>query len=68
MKLFTVTEAAAVKGVTKQAINAAIKAGRLTTVTVHLPAIRIEDQALERLKVNVNKQRSGRPRKQEAGR
>jgi hypothetical protein len=61
VKLLTVTEAAAMKGVTKQAIHAAIKAGRLPIVTIQLPVVRIDSEDLRRFQVNRNMQNTGRP-------
>jgi len=60
--LMTVAEAARRKGVTRQAIHAAIKSGRLAVVQVGSIALRIEPKALAALELNQNKQRSGRPR------
>lgn len=58
--LLTVNEAAAIKGVTRQAVWAAIGAGKLATIIVDLPSTRIDPKALERWKVNPNMQRSGK--------
>lgn len=48
------------KGVTKQAIHAAIKAGRLPVVMIQLPVVRIDSEDLRRFKVNPNMQNTGR--------
>lgn len=58
--LMTVAEAARKKGVTRQAIHAAIKAGRLPVVQVGSIALRITPEALSGLEINPNKQSSGR--------
>lgn len=58
--LMTVAEAARRKGVTRQAIHAAIKAGRLPVVQVGSIALRITPKALAALEMNPNKQSSGR--------
>ncbi len=59
--LLTIAEAAREKGVSRQAIHAAIEAGRLSVVQVGSIAIRIEPKTLAKFQVNVNKRRSGRP-------
>lgn len=63
--LMTVAEAARRKGVTRQAIHAAIDAGRLPVVQVGSIVIRITPEALDALQINVNKTKrdNGRPRK-----
>lgn len=58
--LLTVAEAAREKGVTRQAIHAAIKAGRLPVVQIGSISLRIEPQALAEFEMNPNKQSSGR--------
>jgi excisionase family DNA binding protein len=63
-ELLTISEAAAMVGVTKQAIDAAIKSGRLETVTVRVAATRIDKATLDNFKINPNMKRAGRPKKQ----
>jgi len=58
--LLTVNEAASIKGVTRQAIWAAIKAGKLATEEVSIPSVRIKRGVLAKLIINPNMQRSGR--------
>jgi excisionase family DNA binding protein len=56
----TVAEAARRKGVSRQAIHAAIKAGRLAVVQVGSISLRVTPEALAALELNPNKQLSGR--------
>lgn len=61
--LLTIAEAARKKGVSRQAIHAAIKSGRLAVVQIGSIALRIEPKTLAAFNINANKQSSGRPRK-----
>lgn len=60
MKTVTINEAAALKGVSRQAINAAIKAGKLETITVEMPHTRVIVSSLNRFEPNPNMKRAGR--------
>jgi excisionase family DNA binding protein len=59
-ELVTITEAAELKGVSRQAIYAAIDAGKLKTVNTRVSAVRIRLDDLARFEVNPNMQRAGR--------
>jgi excisionase family DNA binding protein len=62
--LVTITEAAELKGVSRQAIYAAIDAGKLKTVNTRVSAVRIRLGDLAKFEPNPNMQRAGRkPRK-----
>lgn len=58
--LMTIAEAAREKGVSRQAIHAAIEAGRLSVVQVGSISLRITPEALAALEINPNKRLSGR--------
>lgn len=60
MKTVTINEAAAIKGVSRQAINAAIKAGKLETITIELPHTRVVLSSLNKFEPNPNMKRAGR--------
>lgn len=60
VKLLTVNEAAEIKGISRQAIWAAINTGRLSTIMVDMPNVRITERALAAFQPNPNMQRSGR--------
>jgi len=62
MKTVTINEAAALKGISRQAIHAAIKSGKLETVTVEVPHIRVVMASLKKFEPNPNMKRAGRPR------
>jgi hypothetical protein len=59
----TINEAAALKGVSRQAVHAAIKASKLETVTVEIPSTRVTRKSLNAWTPNENMKRAGRPRK-----
>jgi hypothetical protein len=63
MKPVTINDAARLKGVTRQAVQAAIKAGKLATITVETPVRMIVRQSLNHWKPNDNMKRAGRPRR-----
>jgi predicted DNA-binding protein YlxM (UPF0122 family) len=63
MKPVTINEAAKIKGVSRQAIHAAIKAGKLRTIMVDVPMRMIVRQSLKHWQPNGNMKRAGRPRK-----
>lgn len=65
--LLTIAEAARIKGVSRQAIHAAIKSGRLSVVQVGSIALRIEPKTLAAFNINANKQNAGRPRREVRG-
>lgn len=65
MKPVTVTEAAKIKGVTRQAVNAAIKAQKLSTIMVDVPIRMVVRQSLNHWQPNSNMKRAGRPRRSE---
>lgn len=60
MKTVTINDAAKMKGVSRQAINAAIKSGKLLTITVDLPHKRIILSSLKKFEPNPNMKRAGR--------
>lgn len=60
MKTVTINDAAKMKGVSRQAINAAIKSGKLETVTVDVPHTRIVLSSLKKFEPNPNMKRAGR--------
>lgn len=60
MKTVSINEAAAIKGVSRQAIHAAIKAGRLSAVTVKVPHQRVTRASLDKFQPNPNMKRAGR--------
>ena len=65
-KFYTVSEAAAAKGVTRAAIHEAIKAGRLTAEwttieqTIHQKALVISAKSLDALKIDIHQQKRGK--------
>lgn len=59
----TINEAAALKGVSRQAVHAAIKAEKLETVIVEIPSTRVTRKSLNQWQPNENMKRAGRPRK-----
>lgn len=65
MKSVTISDAARIKGVTRQAVHAAIKSGKLKTVTVTIktPCVVIAGQSLDHWQPNPNMRRAGRRRK-----
>lgn len=68
-ELLTINEAAEIKGVTRQAIHAAISDGRLEAIEVMLPSKRITRGALEVFQPNPNMKRCGpRPKPPKAKR
>ena len=67
--LVTINEAAEIKGVSRQAIHAAIRTGRLGYIEVTTIAKRIEPKALAAFKINPNMQLAGRkPKRRNGGR
>lgn len=60
MKTVSINEAARIKGCTRQAIHAAIKAGRLPTEEVATTVKRIRVSLLSKLVINPQRQVSGR--------
>ncbi len=60
--MLTVNEAAAVKDCSRQAIWAAIKSGKLESVTVNIPATRIPADALAAFRVDRKAQKAGKAR------
>lgn len=62
MKPVTISEAAKIKGVSRQAINAAIKAKKLRVVMVDVPTRMVVRQSLNYWQPNHNMKRAGRPR------
>lgn len=64
MKPVTINDAARIKGVTRQAVQAAIKSGKLATVTIDIPSRMIVRQSLNQWKPNNNMKRAGRPRRE----
>jgi hypothetical protein len=62
MKLLTVNEAATIKNCSRQAIWAAIKGGKLASVTVEVPATRIPADALASFRVDRQAQKAGKAR------
>jgi len=60
MKTVTVNQAARIKGVSRQAINSAIRAGKLETVTVEMPHTRIVVSSLKKYEPNPSMKRAGR--------
>jgi len=63
MKPVTITEAAKIKGVTRQAIHAAIRADKLRTVIVDVPTRMVVRQSLNHWQPNGNMKRAGRPKR-----
>jgi hypothetical protein len=63
MKPVTINDAAKIKGVTRQAVHAAIKSGKLATVIVEVPARMIVRQSLNHWHPNENMKRAGRPKR-----
>jgi len=62
MRTVTIKDAAELKGVSPQAIRAAIKAGKLETTIVEVPNLRIVAASLKNFQPNPNMKRAGRPR------
>jgi hypothetical protein len=60
MRTVTINRAAEIKGVTHQAIRAAIRAGKLETVEVQIPDTQITLTSLNRFTPNPNMKRAGR--------
>lgn len=60
----TINDAARIKGVSRQAVHAAIKAEKLDIVIVEVPSKRITRKSLNQWQPNLNMKRAGRPRKQ----
>jgi predicted DNA-binding protein (UPF0251 family) len=60
MRTVTINDAARLKGVSRQAIHAAIKAGRLKTITVDVPQTRVIASSLKKFEPNPNMKRAGR--------
>jgi hypothetical protein len=60
MKTVTINEAAEIKGVSRQAIHAAIKVGKLETITVDVPHQRVTVKSLNQFQPNPNMKRAGR--------
>jgi hypothetical protein len=60
MKTVTINDAAKLKGVSRQAIHAAIKAGKLQTITIDQPVTRIIFASLKKFEPNPNMKRAGR--------
>jgi hypothetical protein len=67
MKPVTISEAARIKGVTRQAIHGAIKAKKLTTIVIDVPTRMIVRQSLNHWKPNGNMKRAGRPSRKAKG-
>lgn len=59
-KLITIIEAAKIKGVSRQAIHAAIKTGRLAIVEVPTTIVRITPEALAAFTPNPKRQQCGK--------
>lgn len=62
-ELVTLAEAAEIKGVSRQAIHAAVEAGKLRTVQGRISVPMIRRDELARYQPNPNMKRAGRPRK-----
>lgn len=60
MRTVTINKAAEMKGVSQQAIRAAIEAGKLETVEVQVPDTQITLVSLNKYKPNPNMKRAGR--------
>jgi hypothetical protein len=56
----TINDAAKLKGISRQAIHAAIRAGKLETVTVDVPHKRVVLASLKKFQPNPNMKRAGR--------
>jgi hypothetical protein len=63
MRTVTINKAAEIKGVSQQAIRAAIEKGKLKTVEVQVPELQITLVSLNKYEPNPNMKRAGRPRK-----
>lgn len=61
--LLTLTEAAEIKGVSRQAILSAVEDGRLKAVSIRVKALRIHPSELDKYQPNPNMKRAGRPRR-----
>lgn len=62
VRTITINELARAKGVTRQAVHAAIKAGKLETVTVEVPSVRVLVKSANSWTPNENMKRAGRPK------
>lgn len=62
MELVTIAEAAEIKGVSRQAIHAAVEAGKLKTVQGKITVPMIRRDVLDSYQPNPNMKRAGRPR------
>lgn len=60
VRTITVNQLAKAKGVSRQAVHAAIRAGKLETVTVEVPSVRVMVKSANAWKPNVNMKRAGR--------
>jgi predicted site-specific integrase-resolvase len=60
MRTVTINEAAEIKGISPQAVRAAIKAGKLEVVQVDMPQERITRTSLNAFQPNPNMKRAGR--------
>jgi len=60
VSLLTISEVAELKGVSRQAIWAAIEAGRLETVTVDVPSVRVSLKAAKEFTPNPKRQAAGK--------
>lgn len=60
VRTITINELAKIKGVSRQAVHAAIKAGKLETVTVEIPSVRVVVKSANAWQPNDNMKRAGR--------
>lgn len=60
VRTITVNELAKSKGVSRQAVHAAIKAGKLETVTVEVPSVRVAVKSANAWQPNPAMKRAGR--------
>jgi excisionase family DNA binding protein len=62
--LLTLTEAAEIKGVSRQAIYKAIEKGNLKGIKVRVSEYRVRRTDLDKYQPNPNMKRAGRPRRE----